>query len=223
MNKLFLGAAALVSLFVLATPSSEVMAKGGEDNPAIVLLDENGNTVKIDQSGSNNNVDANITNDSSNPIPVTIQGNSVKIPFSVIGLCPIKDSKFACTVEFNDLVIPREANTLEIRYINASFHSEANVFVGELMSFQLFHRFQGKLKTYRMPILLTEPFDPVNSVHQGDYHESVLLFHDGVGDPSDPSDDDPNDNLFANCRRSEDIDQSIACVINLSGYMIWVD
>ena len=70
MNKLYLGAAALVSLAVLAASSGVAMAKGGEDNPAIVLIDESGNTVKIDQSGNNNNVDANITNDSSNPIPV---------------------------------------------------------------------------------------------------------------------------------------------------------
>ena len=41
------------------------MAKGTEDKPAVVI---------IDQSGSNNNVDANITNDSSNPVPVTVQG-----------------------------------------------------------------------------------------------------------------------------------------------------
>lgn len=64
MNKLYLGAAALVSLVVLATSSGVAMAKGGVDNPAIVV---------IDQSGSSNDVDANITNDSSNPVPVTVQ------------------------------------------------------------------------------------------------------------------------------------------------------
>lgn len=73
MNKLYLGATALVSAVVLAISSSVAMAKGGTDNPASVLIDESGNTVKIDQSGNNNNVDANITNDSSNPVPVTVQ------------------------------------------------------------------------------------------------------------------------------------------------------
>jgi hypothetical protein len=64
MNKSYLGAAALVSLAVLATSSSVAMAKGTDDKPVV---------VKIDQSGSNNNVDAKITNNSSNPIPVTVQ------------------------------------------------------------------------------------------------------------------------------------------------------
>jgi hypothetical protein len=52
MNKLYFGAAALVSLVVLAMSSSVAMAKGGEDNPVTVLIDESGNTVKIDPSGS---------------------------------------------------------------------------------------------------------------------------------------------------------------------------
>lgn len=52
MNKSYLGAAALVSLAILVTSSSEVMAKGGNDNPVSVVIDDSGNTVKIDQSGS---------------------------------------------------------------------------------------------------------------------------------------------------------------------------
>ena len=211
MNKLSLGAAALVSLAVLATSSGVAMAKGGEDNPAIVLIDESGNTVKIDQSGSNNNVDANITNDSSNPVPVTVQGNFVEIPFSTKGSCTIVDSTFTCAIQFTDLVIPPEANTLEIRYINGSFQSETNVFVSERVRFRISHRFQGDPKSTRMPIILTEPFDPGNSQHEADYHESVLLFHNA------------SDNLAAVCSRSDDIDQSISCTINMSGYMIWVD
>lgn len=62
MNKLSLSAASLVSLVVMAASSNVAMAKGGEDNPAVVI---------IDQTGSSNNVDANITNDSSNPVPIT--------------------------------------------------------------------------------------------------------------------------------------------------------
>ena len=63
------------------------MAKGGEDNPASVLIDESGNTVKIDQSGNNNNVDANITNDSSNPVPVTISNgeSSGPVEYRLVG------------------------------------------------------------------------------------------------------------------------------------------
>lgn len=61
MNKLYLSAAALVSLVVLATSSSMAIAKGTDDNPAVVI---------IDQSGSSNNVDANITNDENSPVPV---------------------------------------------------------------------------------------------------------------------------------------------------------
>jgi len=61
MKKIYMGASALVSLVVLATSSSLAMAKGTEDKPAVVI---------IDQSGSSNNVDANITNNSSNPVPV---------------------------------------------------------------------------------------------------------------------------------------------------------
>jgi hypothetical protein len=63
MNKFYLSATALVSLVVFATSSGVAMAKGGDDNPVI---------VSIDQSGSSNDVDANITNDSSNPVPVTV-------------------------------------------------------------------------------------------------------------------------------------------------------
>ena len=63
MNKLYLGTAALVSLVALAMSSSVAMAKGGDDNPAV---------VSIDQTGSSNDVDANITNDSSNPVPVNV-------------------------------------------------------------------------------------------------------------------------------------------------------
>jgi hypothetical protein len=87
MNKLYLSAASLVSLVVLATSSSVAMAKGGEENPASVLIDQSGNTVKIDQSGNNNNVDANITNDSSNPVPVTVQGGTQTIvEYRYVGL-----------------------------------------------------------------------------------------------------------------------------------------
>ena len=77
MRKFYLGATILVSLAVLATSSGVAMAKGGSNNPAIVIIDESGNTVKIDQFGSNNNVDANITNDSSTPVPVAVQGDVV--------------------------------------------------------------------------------------------------------------------------------------------------
>jgi hypothetical protein len=52
MSKFYLGVTALVSLVVLATSSSVALAKGGLDNPATVLIDESGNTVKIDPSGS---------------------------------------------------------------------------------------------------------------------------------------------------------------------------
>lgn len=69
MKKLYLGAAALVSLAILATSSSVAMAKGGEDNPAVVI---------IDQSGSSNDVDANITNDSSNPVPVNVVNTEIE-------------------------------------------------------------------------------------------------------------------------------------------------
>lgn len=64
MKKLYLHVTTLVSLVILVTSSSAIMAKGTADNPAV---------ISIDQSGSSNNVDANITNDSSNPIPVTVQ------------------------------------------------------------------------------------------------------------------------------------------------------
>jgi hypothetical protein len=73
MNKLYLGTAAIVSLVVMVTSSSVAMAKGTSDNPAVVI---------IDQSDSSNDVDANITNDSSNPIPVTT------VEYRVVGLTP---------------------------------------------------------------------------------------------------------------------------------------
>jgi hypothetical protein len=76
MNKLYLGAAAIVSLALLAVPSSVAMAKGTADYPANVIIDDSGNTVKIDQSGNNNNVDAYITNEEDQPIPVTGEVNA---------------------------------------------------------------------------------------------------------------------------------------------------
>ena len=54
--------ASLIAPVILATSSNVAIAKGNEDNPAIVV---------IDQTGSNNDVDAKITNDSSNPVPIT--------------------------------------------------------------------------------------------------------------------------------------------------------
>ena len=89
MNKLYMSAAALVSLVVLATSSSVAMAKGGVDNPASVLIDESGNTVKIDQSGSN-------------PLEVTVIGTvapAVKIPDQGSAQCSIEINEFTCGIE----------------------------------------------------------------------------------------------------------------------------
>ena len=79
MNKFYLGATALVTLAVLAASSSVAMAKGTDDNPAVVV---------IDQSGSSNDVDAYITNDEFSSVPVTIQGNVVttqRVPIAESG------------------------------------------------------------------------------------------------------------------------------------------
>jgi len=88
MNKLYFGAAVIASAVISATSSGVVMAKGGDANPASVIIDESGNTVKIDQTGNNNNVKANITNDSSSPVPVTVQNSptvTVSTEFQLAG------------------------------------------------------------------------------------------------------------------------------------------
>ena len=107
MNKFYLGATTLVSLAVLAASSSVAIAKGGEDNPAVVI---------IDQSGSSNNVDANITNDSSNPVPV--DGTVAVSNFPQSNLIPFarecSNTDEDCSVNLTDLAEMGEVHITQV-------------------------------------------------------------------------------------------------------------
>ncbi len=67
-------------------------AKGGADNPTVVLIDPTGNTVKLDQAGAANDVDVvnevEIKNSAGAALPVVIQnGAGAPVPVDV-GLSP---------------------------------------------------------------------------------------------------------------------------------------